>query len=127
MPQVEESLDAIVEWMDREGKGVVDLIALLDDNGDGVLSHSELLNGLNKHILGIESHHAELLLKFFDCDGSGTIDFKEMCRAIDAHKRRNEEPDMSGGEELVTLYKGLNCKLYRITVETCAGAITNMP
>ena len=59
--------------MGAEDKSVLDIIALFDENGDGVLTGDELMAGLLKHGMVQGTDHANVLIRHFDRDNSGTI------------------------------------------------------
>ena len=78
------AMEKIVQVMDEEGVSVVRFFNNLDKNGDGILSHQELLDALQNELRGVmdENDIAELI-ESFDDDGDGNIDLHEFIESLE--------------------------------------------
>lgn len=83
-PKVREALGRLAEELFRTGTTTNDLYAKIDENSDGVLTRLELHRGLRS--LGVTLHAVELdaVLRMFDSDGNGDIDFEEFAAVLEA-------------------------------------------
>jgi hypothetical protein len=85
-PAVRETLDRLCKEMQTKQQGVDDLMKRLDKNKDGILARVELSDGLRS--LGITLLPSELdqVMKVFDKDGSGSIDYYDFHAVIREYK-----------------------------------------
>ena len=81
-PAVRDTLDRLVREMQAKQQGVDDLMKRLDSNKDGKLGRKELSDGLRS--LGITLLPSELdeVMKVFDKDGTGNVDYVEFYAVI---------------------------------------------
>ena len=81
-PAVRDTLDRLVKEMQTKQQGVDDLMKRLDSNKDGKLGRKELSDGLRT--LGITLLPSELdeVMKVFDKDGTGNVDYVEFYAVI---------------------------------------------
>lgn len=91
------------------------MFTAMDENGDGVLSTSEFKDGVKRLDLGISSSQQVELLKAFDTDKSGTIDYMEWenwlldCKAkIERGKPRAPNAKFELAQQLVATFGGKN-------------------
>jgi hypothetical protein len=81
-PAVRDTLDRLVKEMQAKQQGVDDLMKRLDSNKDGKLGRKELSDGLRS--LGVSLLPSELdeVMKVFDKDGTGNVDYVEFYAVI---------------------------------------------
>ena len=81
-PAVRDTLDRLVKEMQTKQQGVDDLMKRLDSNKDGKLGRKELSDGLRT--LGVSLLPSELdeVMKVFDKDGTGNVDYVEFYAVI---------------------------------------------
>ena len=63
-------------------RGLGRIFRILDDNRNRQIDKNELMWGLKDFDIHLSEEQTDVLMKFFDRDGSGTIDFDEMLRAL---------------------------------------------
>lgn len=92
-PKLHEALDCLVCQIHKQNLTEIELFEQIDANGDGELSKSELSGALRK--LGVTSTTAEMdaIIRVFDNDGNGTIDFSEFYYLLKKHKNPLAETD----------------------------------
>mmetsp|Transcript_68379 Transcript_68379/g.160307 ORF Transcript_68379/g.160307 Transcript_68379/m.160307 type:complete len:281 (-) Transcript_68379:534-1376(-) len=75
--QLNDAMNSLVLHLKNEGLTEGELFAKIDSDGDGELSRQELQVALRR--LGVDLTTTELdgILRIFDADGSGSIDFAE--------------------------------------------------
>ena len=81
-----QMIQDIKETLTRRGsmqiRGLGRIFRILDDNRNRQIDKNELMWGLKDFDIHLSEEQTDVLMKFFDRDGSGTIDFDEMLRAL---------------------------------------------
>lgn len=57
-------------------------LAVMDTSGDGALNHKELQTGLARYRVELSDAEVTVLMKYFDKNGTGSVDVGEFCRGI---------------------------------------------
>ena len=84
---MEEAMRRLALALSGEGRGAMrELLQQLDVSGDGLLSRSELRNGLEALGMRIGGEALDLLMAKFDRDGNGYIDSDEFCATLESVK-----------------------------------------
>lgn len=81
-PRLNEALNVLVYQLKREGLTEGELFQRIDSNQDGELSRSELQASLRKLGVSLSTSELDGILRIFDSDGSGSIDFTEFYQLI---------------------------------------------
>ena len=79
---VEESLIGIAKYIHKRRARVVDVFRTIDHDGGGSIDRDELEWGLKRFGINVTGEHLDMVVKVFDADGSGNIDFKEFNAAV---------------------------------------------
>jgi calcium-dependent protein kinase len=86
---VDEAMRRLALALGGEGRGAMsELLLVLDVNGDGRLSRSELRNGLEALGMRIRGEALDMLMAKFDHDGNGLIDSDEFCTTLESVNSR---------------------------------------
>ena len=84
---MDEAMRRLALALGGEGRGAMsELLLVLDVNGDGRLSRSELRNGLEALGMRIRGEALDMLMAKFDHDGNGLIDSDEFCTTLESVK-----------------------------------------
>jgi calcium-dependent protein kinase len=84
---VDEAMRRLALALGGEGRGAMsELLLVLDVNGDGRLSRSELRNGLEALGMRIRGEALDMLMAKLDHDGNGLIDSDEFCTTLESVK-----------------------------------------
>lgn len=81
-PRLNEALNVLVYQLKRENLTEGQLFERIDSNQDGELSRSELQASLRKLGVSLSTSELDGILRIFDSDGSGSIDFAEIYQLI---------------------------------------------
>ncbi len=83
----EEILEQLLEIIDEQDKSLANAFGDLDDDGNRLLTSSELVVKLNEILPeGLSESEADELLSTMDTDGDGNIDMVEFVDAIERHE-----------------------------------------
>ena len=81
-----QMIQDIKETLSRRGsmqiRGLGRIFRILDDNRNRQIEKNELMWGLKDFDIHLSEEQTGVLMKHFDRDGSGSIDFNEMLRAL---------------------------------------------
>ena len=84
---VSEIIDQLLDIIDEQDKSLANAFGDLDDDGNRLLTSSELVVKLNEILPeGLSDSEAEDLLASMDTDGDGNIDMVEFVDAIERHE-----------------------------------------
>jgi len=84
---VSEILDQLLDIIDEQDKSLANAFGDLDDDGNRLLTSSELVVKLNEMLPeGLSQSEADELLASMDTDGDGNIDVVEFVGAIERHE-----------------------------------------
>ncbi|CAK9113177.1 unnamed protein product [Durusdinium trenchii] len=81
-PRLNDALNVLVYQLKRDGLTEGELFERIDANKDGELSKSELQSALRKLGVSLSTSELDGILRIFDSDGSGSIDFTEFYQLI---------------------------------------------
>eukprot|EP00930_Biecheleria_cincta_P088652 TRINITY_DN77903_c0_g1_i1.p1 TRINITY_DN77903_c0_g1~~TRINITY_DN77903_c0_g1_i1.p1 ORF type:complete len:241 (+),score=44.72 TRINITY_DN77903_c0_g1_i1:56-724(+) len=90
-PLLSEALDCLVTQIKRNSLSEIELFEQIDTNGDGELSKSELTQALRKLGVSLQTSEMDAIIRVFDTDGNGTIDFSEFYYLLQKHNRQQIE------------------------------------
>ena len=79
---VEEALVGIARYIHKRRARVVDVFRSIDHDGGGTIDREELSWGLKRFGVDLEDGQLDMVVRVFDADGSGNIDFKEFNAAV---------------------------------------------
>ena len=79
-------LDRLVLELQSRHEAVYELLARMDRNGDGQLSRSEITEGLLGMRIALTSSELESVIRAFDRDGKGAIDYLEFYHVLKNHQ-----------------------------------------
>ena len=84
---VSEIIDQLLDIIDEQDKSLANAFGDLDDDGNRLLTSSELVVKLNEMLPeGLSESEADELLASMDADGDGNIDMVEFVSAIERHE-----------------------------------------
>ena len=84
---VSEIIDQLLDIIDEQDKSLANAFGDLDDDGNRLLTSSELVVKLNEMLPeGLSESEADELLAWMDADGDGNIDMVEFVSAIENHE-----------------------------------------
>eukprot|EP00930_Biecheleria_cincta_P084593 TRINITY_DN74041_c0_g1_i1.p1 TRINITY_DN74041_c0_g1~~TRINITY_DN74041_c0_g1_i1.p1 ORF type:complete len:224 (+),score=46.68 TRINITY_DN74041_c0_g1_i1:63-734(+) len=95
-PKLKEALDCLVNEISANSLTEIELFEQIDANGDGELSKGELSTSLRKLGVTVTTTEMDAIIRVFDTDGNGTIDFSEFYYLLKKHK----SPFATDGEEV---------------------------
>jgi Ca2+-binding EF-hand superfamily protein len=79
---VEEALVGIARYIHKRRARVVDVFRSIDHDGGGTIDREELEWGLKRFGMDLKDGQLDMVVRVFDADGSGNIDFKEFNAAV---------------------------------------------
>lgn len=94
------AFEKLIALMDEEGVSVSRFFNNLDKNGDGKLSHEELLNALQNELEGVLSEEdISDLMENLDQDGDGKIDLHEFIESLEEFDDQIEAAELKAKKE----------------------------
>ncbi len=81
-PVVRAALDRLVLELQAKHSTVYEMLKRLDHNKDGVLNREEIRRGLADMDVRLSSTELDSVMRAFDKDGNGTIDYTEFFTAL---------------------------------------------
>mmetsp|Transcript_22668 Transcript_22668/g.41009 ORF Transcript_22668/g.41009 Transcript_22668/m.41009 type:complete len:365 (+) Transcript_22668:49-1143(+) len=103
---LEKALDTIVRVLRSEGLCEWDMFQRIDADGSGELSRVELRSALRRMGCEISATELDAVLRVFDKDGSGSIDFMEFYTVIKEHEDSLPEVVENRGKKVDTSLMG---------------------
>ena len=85
-PMVRRALDRLVDELSGRHSSVYEMLQRLDRNGDGLLSREEMRTGLLGMGVPLAAPELDSLMRVFDTNMSGRIDFREFYSVITRHR-----------------------------------------
>eukprot|EP00930_Biecheleria_cincta_P029203 TRINITY_DN2032_c0_g2_i1.p1 TRINITY_DN2032_c0_g2~~TRINITY_DN2032_c0_g2_i1.p1 ORF type:complete len:246 (-),score=53.07 TRINITY_DN2032_c0_g2_i1:46-717(-) len=76
-PILGEAVDALLMQIQKQKMTEIQLFEAIDTNGDGELSKTEIQTALRKLGVSLPPSELDAIVRIFDTDGNGTIDFSE--------------------------------------------------
>ena len=81
-----EVLDRLVEQLQARHEAVFDMLKRLDVNGDGQLDKAEIRRGLLGMRIALTSSELDSVIRAFDTQGKGSINYLEFYHVIQKHR-----------------------------------------
>ena len=81
-----EVLDRLVEALQARHEAVYDMLKRLDVNGDGQLDKAEIRRGLLGMRIALTSSELDSVIRAFDTQGKGSINYLEFYHVIQKHR-----------------------------------------
>jgi hypothetical protein len=109
-PKVKESLNRLCKEIAWTSSTMQKMFEALDLNGDGVLQKVEVQKGLRLMGITLSTMELDAVLRAFDSDGNGTIEFDEFFALMSSHAKEQGlyklgKEDLNSTEPLIHGFK----------------------